>query len=151
MVLTEFAAHPSVQHSVYLAALWPQRGQSLAELFGGELPGWIVTRDDGTAQISDDLEMARQALCADIDAGRFAAEVHPRYVLSSLSMVTAPSTAPQPTHPTTYIICEQDQAIPPQAQEAMAAAASHVVRLPSSHSPFLSMPKQLASVLGGTS
>jgi hypothetical protein len=33
----------------------------------------------------------------------------------------------------------------------MAAAASHVVRLPSSHSPFLSMPKQLASVLGGTS
>lgn len=151
MVLTEFADHPSVQHSVYLAALWPQRGQSLAELLGGELPGWIVTRDDGTAQITDDLEMARQALCADIDAGRFAAEVHPRYVLSSLSMVAAPSTAPQPTHPTTYIICEQDQAIPPQAQEAMAAAASHVVRLPSSHSPFLSMPKQLASVLGGTS
>ena len=151
MVLTEFAAHPSVQHSVYLAALWPQRGQSLAELFGGGLPGWIVTRDDGTAQISDDLEMARQALCADIDAGRFAAEVHPRYVLSSLSMVAAPSTAPQPTHPTTYIICEQDQAIPPQAQEAMAAAANHVVRLPSSHSPLLSMPKQLASVLGGIS
>ena len=151
MVLTEFSDHPSVQHSVYLAAFWPQRGQSLAELVGGELPGWIVTRDDGTVQITDDLEMARQALCADIDAGRFAAEVHPRFVLSSLSMMAAPSTAPQPTHPTTYIICEQDQAIPPQAQEAMAAAANHVVRLPSSHSPFLSMPKQLASVFGGTS
>lgn len=151
MVLTEFADHPSVQHSVYLAAFWPQRGQSLAELVGGGLPGWIVTRDDGTAQVSDDLEMARQALCADIDAGRFAAEVHPRFVLTSLSMLAAPSTAPQPTHLTTYIICEQDQAIPPQAQEAMAAAANHVVRLPSSHTPFLSMPKHLASVLGGTS
>lgn len=151
MVLTEFADHPSVQHSVYLAAFWPQRGQSLAGLVGGGLPGWMVVRDDGTAQISGDLEMAQQALCADIDAGRFAAEVHPRYVLASLSMMAAPSTAPKPTHPTSYITCEQDQAIPPQAQEAMAAAANHVVRLPSSHSPFLSMPKQLASVLGGTS
>jgi hypothetical protein len=69
-------------------------------------------------------------------------------VLTSASAMAAPSTAPQPQHPTTYIICEQDQAIPPQAQEAMSAAADHIVRLPSSHVPLLSMPRQLASVLG---
>jgi len=29
------------------------------------------------------------------------------------------------------------------------AGADHVIRLPSSHSPFLSTPKQLATTLGG--
>jgi pimeloyl-ACP methyl ester carboxylesterase len=149
MVLTELADHPAVQHSVYLAALWPQKGQSAAEMLGDQLPGWMVVRDDGTVGVSGDLELVRQTLCADIDPERFAKEVHPRYVLTSLSSAATPSTAPPAQHPTTYIICEQDQAVPPQAQEAMSVAADHVVRLPSSHSPFLSMPRQLARALGG--
>ncbi|GAA4843425.1 alpha/beta fold hydrolase [Pseudonocardia benzenivorans] len=38
MLLTELADHPDVAHSVYLAAAWPARGQSMVDLFGGELP-----------------------------------------------------------------------------------------------------------------
>ncbi len=148
LVLTEFGDHPLVQHSVYLAALWPQKGQSVFDMVGDQPPAWMVARADGTVQVSGDIEEVRQALCADIDAERFAAQVYPRFVLTSVSSLIAPSTAPQPEHPTTYIICEQDQVIPPQAQEAMSAAADHVVRLPSSHWPFLSMPGRLASVLG---
>jgi pimeloyl-ACP methyl ester carboxylesterase len=153
MLLAEFADHPAVQHSVYLAALWPHKGQSAADMLGGQLPGWVVIRDDGTMGVTGDLEVVRQALCAEIDAERFAAEIYPRFVLTSMAGMATPSTAPQPTHPTTYIICEHDQVIPPQAQEAMSAAADHVVRLSSSHWPFLSMPRQLASVLAsaGTS
>jgi len=147
VLLTEFADHPSVRHSVYLAAFWPQQGQSFADVSGDQIPDWMVLRNDGTAQVSPDPEVVRQALSADVDAERFAAEVHPRYVLQSLAGAASPSTAPKPAHPTTYIICEQDRAVPPQAQEAMSAGADHVVRLQSSHSPFLSMPKQLASVL----
>lgn len=143
------ADHPAVQHSVYLAAFWPPKGLSAIEMVGGELPGWMAARDDGTVAIGSDLEVVRQTLCADIDAERFAKEVCPRYVLASLSGAATPSTAPLPQHPTTYIICEQDQARPPQAQEAMPSAAEHVIRLPSSHSPFLSVPKQLARTLGG--
>jgi pimeloyl-ACP methyl ester carboxylesterase len=115
MVLTEFADHPSVQHSVYLAALWPQKGQSATDLLGGQLPGWVAARDDGTIAVSSDLEVVQQTLCADIDAERFAKQVYPRYELMSLSSLASPSTAPVPQHPTTYIICEQDQVIPPQA------------------------------------
>ena len=37
MVLTELADHPKVRHSVYLAAFWPQRGQSQLDL-GQPLP-----------------------------------------------------------------------------------------------------------------
>jgi hypothetical protein len=37
---------------VYLAAFWPQRGQSLLDILGdGPLPGWIVPRDDGSLAI----------------------------------------------------------------------------------------------------
>lgn len=134
------ADHPAVQHSVYLAAFWPQKGQSAIEMVGGVLPGWMAARDDGTVAVSSDLEVVGQTLCADIDAERFATEVYPRYVLASLSSAATPSTAPLPQHPTTYIICEQDQASPPQAQEAMSSAADHVIRLPPSHSPFRSTP-----------
>jgi hypothetical protein len=38
----------------------------------------------------------------------------------------------------TFIICDQDRAIPPAAQEHMAQRAGTVHRLDSSHSPFLS-------------
>jgi hypothetical protein len=93
------ADHPAVQHSVYLAAFWPQKGQSAIEMIGGELPGWMAARDDGTVAVSSDLEVVRQTLCADIDAERFAKEVYPRYVLASLSSAATPSTAPLPQHP----------------------------------------------------
>ena len=59
MVITELADHPKVRHSVYLAAFWPQRGQSLLDLLGdAPLPNWIVQRDDGALEITDDFELA---------------------------------------------------------------------------------------------
>ena len=68
-------------------------------------------------------------------------------VPQSVSSFEAPSRAPELRHPTTYIICEQDQAVPSAAQEQWAAAADTVVRLPSAHQPMLSMPDRLAAVL----
>jgi hypothetical protein len=44
----------------------------------------------------------------------------------SIASVAAPSSAPDRGHPTTFIICEQDQALPPAAQEQTAAAADHL-------------------------
>ena len=149
MTLSELSNDAHVQHSVYLAALWPQPGQSIADLFGGQFPDWMVAREDGSVQVSDDVELARQALCADLDAERYSRDVHPRYVLTSLSSFGSPSSAPQLSHPSTYIVCEQDHAVPIQAQEAMSAAADHVERLPSSHSPMLSMPGKLSALLAG--
>lgn len=149
MTLSELADHAHVQHSVYLAALWPQPGQSIADLLGAKFPDWMVAREDGAVQVNDDVELARQALCADVDAERYSRDVHPRYVLTSIPSLGSPSSAPQPSHPSTYIVCEQDQAIPIQAQEAMSAAADHVERLPSSHSPMLSMPSNLSALLAG--
>jgi hypothetical protein len=46
------------------------------------------------------------------------------------------------------VVCEQDNAIPAFAQEAMAARAGTVHRLDSGHSPFLSRPDEIAELLG---
>ncbi|GJF05529.1 alpha/beta fold hydrolase [Pseudonocardia sp. D17] len=147
MLLTELADHPDVAHSVYLAAAWPARGQSMVDLFGGELPSWLVAEPDGTARAVDDLELVRQTLCADVEKDRAEAELR-RMVSQSAASVSTPSAAPDRTHPVTYIVCENDQALPPPVQEQWAAAADHVERLASSHQPMASMPDELAAVLG---
>ena len=49
--------------------------------------------------------------------------------------------------PSTYVICEQDQAIPLPAQEQMAKRATHVRRLLSSHSPMLAQPVEVAQLI----
>jgi len=147
-VLGELADHPAVRHSVYVAALRPQRGRCLADVLGGRLPDWVRVRpDDGAAQVSEDAGVVRRALCGDVEEERFLRDVYPRYVLTSLRSLADVCSAPPAGHRTTYVVCQQDQAVPPAAQEAMAADADRVERLPSSHSPMLSMPGRLAEVL----
>jgi pimeloyl-ACP methyl ester carboxylesterase len=147
MVITELADHPSVAHTVYLSAFWPQRGQSVSDMLGdGPMASWIVPHDNATLTVTDDLGVARQALCADLDPDRAAEELR-RLLTQSMSSLGSPSSAPDRKHPTTYIICEQDNVIPVAAQEQMAAAADRVERLPSSHQPMASMPDKLAEVL----
>jgi pimeloyl-ACP methyl ester carboxylesterase len=50
-------------------------------------------------------------------------------------------------YPTTYIVCKQDHGVNPDDQRAMAAQADDVVELDTSHSPFLSQPRQVAEVI----
>jgi hypothetical protein len=148
MVITELADHPAVAHSVYLAAFWPQRGQSAMDLLAAGPPQtWMAPHDDGTLRTTDDLALLRQTLCADVAEHRAYANLR-RLLPQSISSVTAPSTAPDRGHPTTYIICEEDQALPPAAQEQMATAADHRDRLSSSHQAMTSMPEALADTLG---
>jgi hypothetical protein len=89
-------------------------------------------------------------LGADLDPERAAEELR-RSVPQSVSSLGTPRAAPDRTHPTTYIICEQDNAIPVPAQEQMAGAADRVKRLPSSRQPMASMPQELAAVLARVS
>ena len=49
--------------------------------------------------------------------------------------------------PSSYLLCEQDQALPVPAQEAMSARTSIVERLASGHSPFYSHPGEVAAFI----
>jgi hypothetical protein len=65
------------------------------------------------------------------------------------------SVAPWKVIPSTYILCENDQAIPLHAQEGMLANAHQMApksfdvieRCSASHSPFISQPEWLADKL----
>ena len=54
------------------------------------------------------------------------------------------------TIPSTYIVCEADNALPVAAQERMAKRADVIHRMNTSHSPFLSQPAALASLIRGS-
>ncbi|KAJ5885214.1 hypothetical protein N7495_009724 [Penicillium taxi] len=57
---------------------------------------------------------------------------------------------PWNTIPCSYIICEKDEFLHPPIQELFAAKVAgpdRTYRLPSSHSPFLSMPDRVAEIL----
>jgi hypothetical protein len=78
--------------------------------------------DDGTLRTTDDLELLRQTLCADVDKQRAYANLR-RFLPQSIASATGASTAPDRRHPTTYIICEQDQALPPPDEGCRSSAS----------------------------
>jgi pimeloyl-ACP methyl ester carboxylesterase len=49
--------------------------------------------------------------------------------------------------PSTYIVCAEDRATPPEVQREYAKRAGRVVELPTGHHPMLSRPELLAQVL----
>jgi hypothetical protein len=51
------------------------------------------------------------------------------------------------TIPSTYVICERDNALPVATQELIADRADDVQRMSTSHSPFLSQPAELARLI----
>ena len=146
MVIAELADHPNVRHSVYLCALWPERGQSALNLMGDVLPPSFFARNDGTMQIVDDFDLAWQAFCPDMDRAG-AQQMISRSVLQSYSSATTPSTAPDRAHPATYIIATGETDGSVVAQEARAARADHVTRISAAHMAQLSRPDEVAAAL----
>jgi pimeloyl-ACP methyl ester carboxylesterase len=146
MILTEVADHPKVGHGVYLTAVWPRRGQSLIDLYGGVLPNSLTRRQDGSVQVTDDFDLAWDTFGRGFERDA-AKQMLARLVPQSAESINSPSTAPDRGHPTTYMIAgaERDGAV--LAQEAWSANADHVVRLPGGHMLMLSHPDQVAAAL----
>ena len=150
-VITEAAAAaPNVTHLVYLTAFCVDEGQSLGQVAAtspteADLGAALRVHDDGTATL--DLTLAVGALYGDCDANEVAAAL-PRLGPQPLATFSQPiRTASWKTTPATYIACTEDRAITIELQRLMAARCGHVVDLPASHSPFLSMPARVADVL----
>jgi pimeloyl-ACP methyl ester carboxylesterase len=129
---------------VYLSAFQLDIGESLLGAVGVNAPSWWdVHRTEGYVDALRPAEV-------------FYEDVHPETARAAIDRLGHHSLAAfaQPltraawrTIPSTYVVCERDAAIPVVAQETMAERAGRVLRMPSSHSPFLSRPAQLAGVL----
>ncbi|WP_026912617.1 alpha/beta hydrolase [Patulibacter minatonensis] len=146
MVVNEVADHPRIVHSVYLTAFWPPApGASMFSILGAA-PEWAADNGDGTISVTSDPVWARRIMCADLDADR-SAELSARLRPHSLSSFASETTGRTHPHPTTYVVCDDDQAIPAPAQVGMSGAADHVVHLSSGHFPQVTVAAKVARVL----
>jgi pimeloyl-ACP methyl ester carboxylesterase len=143
------AGMDNVVRIVYIAAAMVDPGESIMGAAGGMPPWWQISKDEGP---DGGIIRVAEAQATDVFYGdvapELAAEAVARLVPASYSSQTASgSKAAWHEIPSTYVICTADNALPASAQEAMARQAANVHRLPSSHSPFLSMPAELAAIL----
>jgi pimeloyl-ACP methyl ester carboxylesterase len=157
MVITDAGAHDGVVGLVYVCAYLPAAGQTLmdaggaqlgraAEAVGSDLAACARLTEDGSSVFLDGDGLAG-ALYADCDAEvqRWAVDRLGHQPMASFTQ--APRLIAWSLKPTTYVVCTEDRAIPPWLQRRMAVNAGHVVELTASHSPFLSVPDELAQVL----
>jgi pimeloyl-ACP methyl ester carboxylesterase len=147
MVITEAASgQENVWHLVYVTSVMPERGETMASFGGSELGPWMDPRpEDGTMGIK--AELAPDAFMQDCDeeAVTGALERLTRQPLAVFGQ--APRAVAWREKPSTYVVCAEDRATPPEAQRGYARRADRVVELPTGHHPMLSRPELLARVL----
>jgi pimeloyl-ACP methyl ester carboxylesterase len=131
---------------IYLCAFMLDEGEALLDAMQHQLPDWIELDEGRGSHLATRTE---EVLYGDCDPD-VAAAAGARLTRQSVAAIATPQSAPAwKTVASTYVICEQDAAVPPPAQEAMSARAGDVRRLPSSHSPFLSRPAEVCDIILG--
>ena len=135
-------ADSGVAHLVFLCAFQLDVGDSLLGSAGGVAPPWWEVHDTHIAARTPE-EVFYNGVDAELTARSVA-----RLGVQSRASVEQPLTnAGWKVVPSTYVVCERDQAIPVFAQEAMAQRSGTVLRMDAGHSPFLSHPEELATSL----
>jgi pimeloyl-ACP methyl ester carboxylesterase len=132
-----------VVHIIYLTAFMLDVGESLLSLVGGEAPPWWDVDGDGSIGVHGPADVFYND-CRPEVAEAAVAQLHPQ----SWASVEQPlQQAAWHDVPTTYVVCQEDNAIPVEAQELLAKRAEDVRYLDSGHSPFLSVPDDLLSII----
>lgn len=144
-----------VQHLLYLTAFCLDEGESVGGL-AASLPtenallnAAILPGPDGASggTLVLDCTKAHDALygCCPTNVSDAAiARLSPQ----PMATFGQPATgAPWKTIPSTYVVCEQDQAIHPNHQRIMAKRCGTVLSLNTDHSPFISMTTSTAGII----
>jgi pimeloyl-ACP methyl ester carboxylesterase len=156
----------------YLAAFMPMPGMPMidyvrcAENSGEEVAGLFVApppkigamRIDYRSDAAGQRERIRSAFAHDVDAQAFAAMAHlltPDVPAGPVATPTVATPERWGRVPRAYIRCSEDRAVMPALQDRFIREAdaltpgnpTRVLTLAASHSPFLSMPAELARAL----
>ncbi|MFZ5709474.1 MAG: alpha/beta fold hydrolase [Pseudomonadota bacterium] len=139
-----------VDHMVFAAAILPEPGQSIAEAAGSATRETImaVSIDNGDGTRSFDIELQATFVPPD---GREAYLAFWRAALRRQGWAAMNQPWPAtgiPDIPRSYILCTEDQLIPPERQRAFAAMLGVTpIEIASEHSVFVARPKELAEIL----
>jgi pimeloyl-ACP methyl ester carboxylesterase len=145
VVATEGAAGArGVRHLIYLTAFMLDEGESLSTIAGSTPPAWQVPDPDGRTLSVAGAQEVFYNTCDPEVADAAAARLRPQTIASFVQPVKSVAWRDVPS---TYVICDRDNAIPVPAQEAMGARADTTHRLDSDHSPFLTDPDAVAGLI----
>jgi pimeloyl-ACP methyl ester carboxylesterase len=148
MVISRAATALPVRHLVYLAAFMPEPGEEMLTFLAGSPLTTAVVLDDA-GQVAIDPEVAAKLFYGDCSAeaaAEFVGRLRP--MAADSAMAAAPPTPPAwHTVPTTYVVCTNDQALPLASQRTLATRATHAFEWPTDHSPFLTRPAAIASLI----
>lgn len=137
------AVTEQVRELVHLAAFVLEEGTSMMEWMGGAFPpGWTRSPDGLAVKAGD----AAETIFSDVDPD-VTAEAVAGLNWQGLRAFTDPLGAAPIDVPLTYVVATEDRALAPEVQERWAARAAHVARIASGHSPHLSHPDEVATVL----
>lgn len=148
------AGAPCVQHLAYIAAFPLAPGESCMNAAADDVaPGSGTTdlgsvlsfNDDGTVSI--DITQAESLFFNDCTPADVAWAIERLGAQAVAELAGIASVAAWQTVPSTYAVCNDDRAVAPALQRAMAERCTHTVEWPTSHSPFLSQPELVADLL----
>ncbi|KAI7239179.1 hypothetical protein KC330_g2085 [Hortaea werneckii] len=136
-----------VVHLVYISSFAAPEGVSLSDVTGGPA-AWVMPTEDKSMIFPDTVEKILYNDCPPhvVEEQKKHIRLMPPTVLSDHKA----KYAAWKHIPSTYLVCEQDNAVPLPAQEALISqpgAQFRVERCSASHSPFLSMPDLTAEVV----
>lgn len=138
---------------VYLCAYTPWDGMALAEMRklveAQPLVPALIRSDDGKS-VHFDPAMVQDLFYHDCPPGTLAFALTRLCPQAVAPQMTPVSLGPTPALvPRSYILCEDDRAIPPALQEKLAARfdPADVYRMACGHSPFFADPAGLAALL----
>lgn len=155
VVITEAAAgRTDVAHLVYLAAMVPDVGETIAGASAGLDPdaaampitaAFVPEPDGRSIRVADDA--VREIFyhdCSDDDVEFARARLSAQSTASFAATLTGAAWRDLPS---TYVLCTDDRTVPVPVQAANAARTRTTVELATSHSPFFSAPDALVEVL----
>jgi pimeloyl-ACP methyl ester carboxylesterase len=152
------AARRPIRHLVYLCAMIPDIGRSLAdqladkpEMLNPAYERGLSDLDEQLCQGWADLDLAREVFYDDCDEHVAQAAINRLRPQSVYPAIQPCSLAEHPRVQTTYVVCSDDQMLRPEwSRHAVRERLNaELIELPGHHSPFYSRPSVLADVLLG--
>lgn len=141
---------PQVKALVYITAFGLDEGESLESLSkqGPPSPGSAAIEPDAQGFLWINKEKFHTSFAGGATADEAAVMAAVQKPLSLAAFGGKEAKAAWKTIPSWYLVCTEDQMIPPPAQEFLAKRMNATVRsVPSSHCPFVSHPQEVAELI----
>lgn len=145
-------ARTRVDRLVYVTAFVPEPGRSIVDIAGADVRETIlsVSHDDGNGCRSFDLELLASIVPLE-ERDAYLAFLRATQRPQGWAALEQPWPGRSlPDVPCSYVLCTEDQILPPASQREMAARLGvEPIEIASTHAVFTFRPRELAAVLAG--